>query len=146
MSGRKRGFRTRFVSTSVHLPYEYLDRIEELGEKPSPFIRSAVGEKLEREEGFLAAITRAKDDLERLEMETARTEGNIAVLEERHISWMAEKERLKARDEIMTEFLTGSYLSESKLLTVMKKQMAGKKGLEALVHEVWVDIMGDEEK
>ncbi len=144
MSGRpKRTGKDRLVSTSAHISVAYLDRIDELGEPQSRFIRQAVGEKLEREEGFLAAIQLQKDDIDRLELELEGAKNNMASLVLKQESWKYERDISDLRNIVMAEYLTGSHPTEAKLLEAIKPMIDTELDIKQVVHEVWIDIKGE---
>jgi len=146
MGKKSRPATKRFVSTSVHLPYEYLERMDELGEPHSSFVREAVKEKLEREEGYLAAIQRQKDVTERLRTDLKMSELTLADFEVKHEEWKVENERIRVRDIIITEYLTGVYHKQEDLFELVQKQVktTSEIDLSALVKEVWKDLRGEE--
>lgn len=144
MPGRKnRVGSDKLVSTSAHIPFAYLERIKTVGATPSKFIREAVGEKLEREEGFIAAIARQEAEYDRLGNELERVVLNIANLREKHEEWKQEKAIDRIKDVIMTEYLTRMHHTEQELYDAVESQIDSKLDLKNIVHDVWVNIKGD---
>ncbi len=143
MPGRKKRLGSdSMVSTSVHIPYAYLERIKTVGAKPSKFIRAAVGEKLEREEGYIAAINRQKEVRERLELELKQVKNKIASFQKKHEEWKKKNEISRIRDIVMTEYLTGMLRTEQDLYDAVGSQIDTTHDLKNIVHGVWVDIKG----
>jgi len=130
------------VSTSVHIPFAYLERIKKVGATPSKFIREAVGEKLEREEGYIAAINRQEEIRRGLELELKRVENNIVLFQKKNKKWEHEKEIAHIRDVIMTEYLTRMLRTEQELYDAVESQIDTTHNLKKIVHDVWIEFKG----
>ena len=141
MPGRRMGS-DKLVSTSVHIPFAYLERIKKVGATPSKFIRAAVGEKLEREEGYIAAINRQEEIRKGLELELKRVKNNIVFFQKKNKEWKQEKEITRIRDIIMTEYLTRMLRTEQELYTAVESQIDTTHDLKKIVHDIWIEIEG----
>lgn len=130
------------VSTSAHIPFAYLERIKKIGVPPSKFIREAVGEKLEREEGFIAAIALQEAEYDRLGDELERVVLRIANLREQHEEWKQKKEIARIQDIIMTEYLTRMLRTEQELYTAVESQIDTTHNLKKIVHDTWIEFKG----
>ena len=139
---KKRVGTDKLVSTSAHIPFAYLERIKEIGTTSSKFIREAVGEKLEREEGFIAAINRQKEIHRELESELKRVKNNIAFFQKKNKEWEREKEITRIRDIIMTEYLTRMLRTEQELYAIVESQIDTAHDLKKIVHDIWIEIKG----
>ena len=140
--------RSKLVATSCHIPWPYLDRIDALGQKPSKFIREAVGEKLERTEGFEVAIEVQIEEVARMREEVEVAQEFLTTLYEKQAEWQKKKEGEKLRERILAEYLMGAYRSPEDLYTFIRADTSvalSDSDLTELVHEVWTEITGSED-
>jgi hypothetical protein len=103
---RKRDLSANLVATSAHLPYFYLEQIAALHMPQSKFIRDAVGEKLERETGFLAAIERTEGEILELKKILAEREQEGEELKVKRSAWLTQKLRARAREAMLAAYLS----------------------------------------
>lgn len=150
MSRERRTGDDRLTPTSVHLPCAYLDRIGELKRKPSPYIREAVGEKLERDEGFTAEIERLVARKNNLEDEVNNIGLHLEDLRHKNNVFRVEREEVRVRDLAIEEYIGLTYQKTADDLFILVRSKLGDPDLNlfgnvhkydefvrAIVHDVW---------
>ena len=149
MSRERRTGDDRLTSTSVHLPCAYLDSIIELKRKPSEYIRDAVGEKLERDEGFATTIQRLVARRIGLEDEVKNIGLQLDELREKNNVWRVEREEDRIRDLAIEEYVGLTYQTADDLLIPVRSKLGDPdlhlfgnvkkydEFVRDLVHDVW---------
>lgn len=132
------------TTTSVHCTIGVLDRITELGYHQSTFIRMAIEEKIEREEGFKAAIDVKSALVDSLLKQTEEENQKLQELHALHKEWKHKQERSRIRDIVITEYFTDFHKSKESLYEALKRGVKTDEDLEAVVNEVWAEMKMEE--
>lgn len=134
----------KLVSTSAHIPYADLERIEELGESPSRFIREAVAEKLEREEGYVAAIARKKADIEDLTGKLSGAEEQLKELREKQAEWIRDSRIREVKDAMISEYFSQVYKDPGSLSKAVQGAFedVSPEDVLRIAKEVWKEFGG----
>lgn len=134
------------ATTSVHIPLAYLDKIDALKIPQSTYIREAVKEKLERDEGYLASIEKQSAMVDSLMKQAEEENQNLQELHALHKEWKQKQERSRIRDIVITEYFTGSHQSKESLYEALKRGIKTDDDLEAVVNEVWKEMQMEESR
>ena len=149
MAKERRTGDDRLTPTSVHLPCAYLDRITELRKVQSEYIRDAVGEKLERDEGFTAAIEILLTDERNMEMDLKKLRKDIDDLRHKHGVWKIEQTEQQLRDRAMTLYVVAIFNNEEELYhQVMENNtfeiVLPESKVREIVKDIWIKEKGSE--
>ena len=144
MPRRRRVGRNRLIATSAHIPFTHLEAIENMGESPSRFIRQAVAEKLEREQGYEAAIERISAEIEDYERQLSGMQERREKLLDLRDEWKAGRLHERIRSAMVGEYLTHDYETLEALILTFKDfpdfDKLSKEEQLAIASEVWKEF------
>ena len=143
MARPKRTGKDRLVTTTVHVPAGALDRIDELKRHQSTFMREAVLEKLEREEGYIAAIEIQSAVVDKLLKQVEDENANLHELHAKHKIWQKKQERKRVKGIVIEEFFAGNHKSAESLLAAIWEDVSTESDKQAIVEEVWTEMRNE---